>query len=198
METTDGKDRLGNMGQSAGKMVKGGRFGLGPVVPKIGPVLGEAQFRSRLGGESYKSAYEVAQVHGPMDVRPIILKGWQLGCEERPFYIKGSFMGCEGLSEMGFRHVIEGIKGVRGHSLSEEAEMEVRAIKEDSRARVREDAGVACYHGGDWRVSEAFSTKARALITDEALTAESSRYEPYLADFGGGPGLLLFYSFFWV
>ena len=110
-------------------------------------------------------------------------------------------MGCEGMSDMGFGHAIEGIKGVRAHSLSEEAEMEARATEEASRAHVREDAGVACCHGGDWRVSEAFPTKARVLITDEALTAESSRYEPYLADFGGGgggPGLLLFYSFFWV
>ena len=100
MEATDGEDRLGNRGQSAGKVVKGGGFGLGPIVPKVGPVLGEAQFRSGLGGESYKSTYEVAQVHGPVDVRPIILKGWQLGCEERPFYIKGSFVGYEGMSEM--------------------------------------------------------------------------------------------------
>ncbi|RVX22772.1 hypothetical protein CK203_008100 [Vitis vinifera] len=53
--------------------------------------------------------------------------------------------------------------------------MEARATEEASRAHVREDAGVACCHGGDWRVSEAFPTKARVLITDEALTAESSR-----------------------
>ena len=114
-----------------------------------------------------------------------MLKGWQLGCEERPFYIKGSFVGCEGMSGMGFRHAIEGIKGVRAHSLSEVAEMEARATEEASWAHVREDAGVACYHGGDWRVSEALPTKARALITDEALTVEASRYEPYLTDFGG-------------
>ena len=129
-----------------------------------------------------------------------MLKGWQLGCEERPFYIKGSFVGCEGMSGMGFRLAIEGIKGVRAHSLSEVAEMEARATKEASCARVREDAGVACCHGGDWWVSEALLMKARVLITDEALTSEASRYEPYLADFwgGGGPGHLLFYSFFWV
>ena len=104
---------------------------------------------------------------------------------KRPFYIKGSFVGCEGMFEMGFGHAIEGIKGVRAHSISEEAEMEARATEEASRAHVREDAGVACYHGGDWRVSEALPTKARALITDEALTVEASRYEPYLTDFGG-------------
>ena len=50
MEATDGEDRLGNKGQGAGKVVKGGGFGLGPVVPKVGPVLGEAQFRCGLGG----------------------------------------------------------------------------------------------------------------------------------------------------
>ena len=50
MEATDGEDRLGNRGQGAGKVVKGGGFGLGPVVPKVGPVLGEAQFRCGLGG----------------------------------------------------------------------------------------------------------------------------------------------------
>ena len=88
-------------------------------------------------------------MHGPVDSRPIMSKGWQLGYEERPFYIKGSFVGYEGMSEMGFRHVIEGIKGVRAHSLSEEAEMEARPIEEDLWAHVREDARVACCHGGD-------------------------------------------------
>ena len=53
------------------------------------------------------------------------------------------------MSEMGFRHVIEGIKGVMAHSISEEAEMEAKATEEASRAHVREDAGVAYYHGGD-------------------------------------------------
>ena len=94
-------------------------------------------------------------------------------------------MGCEGMPSMGFGLAIEGIKGVRAHSLSEVAEMEARATEEASRAHVREDAGVACCHEGDWRVSEAFLTKARALITDEALTTKASRYEPYLAVFGG-------------
>ena len=51
MEVTDREDRLGNRGQGAGKVVKGGGFGSGPDVPKVGPVLGEAQFRSELGGE---------------------------------------------------------------------------------------------------------------------------------------------------
>ena len=79
-------------------------------------------------------------------------------------------MGCEGMSKMGSGHATKGIKGVRAHSLSEEAEMEAKATEEASRARVREDAGVACCHEGDWRVSEAFPTKSRALIIDEALT----------------------------
>ena len=42
MEATDGEDKLGNKGQGAGKVVKGGGFGLGPEVLKVGPVLGEA------------------------------------------------------------------------------------------------------------------------------------------------------------
>ena len=89
LEATDGEDRLGNRGQGAGKVVKGGGYGLGPEVLKVGPVLGEAQFRSGLGEGSYKTACEEAQLQGPVDSRPIMLKGWQLGCEERPFYIKG-------------------------------------------------------------------------------------------------------------
>ena len=132
--------------------------------------MGRPSLDAGLGGESYKSTCEVAQAHGPVDARPIILKGWQMGCEERPFYIKGSFVGCEGMSKMGSGHATKGIKGVRAHSLSEEAEMEAKATEEASRARVREDAGVACCHEGDWRVSEAFPTKSRALIIDEALT----------------------------
>ncbi|KAL6349008.1 hypothetical protein AAG906_033664 [Vitis piasezkii] len=117
--------------------------------------------------------------------RPITLKGWVLGCEERPFYIKGSFVGCEGMAGMGFEPGLGGIKGVRAHSHAEVGEMEVRATKEASRVQVREDVGVACFLGGDWRDSEAFSVKARALMTDEALTAEASRYESFPAVFGG-------------
>ena len=59
---------------------------------------------------------------GPVDARPIILKGWQMGCEERPFYIKGLLVGWEGMAEMGCGLATEGIKGVRAHSLSDEAE----------------------------------------------------------------------------
>ena len=122
---------------------------------------------------------------GPVDARPIILKGWQMGCEERPFYIKGLLVGWEGMAEMGCGLATEGIKGVRAHSLSDEVEMEARATEEASRAGVRDDAGVACCHGGNWRVSEAFPMKSKSLITDEALTAEASRYEPYLVEDGG-------------
>ncbi|RVX17218.1 LINE-1 retrotransposable element ORF2 protein [Vitis vinifera] len=98
-----------------------------------------------------------------------------MGCEEKPFYIKGSFVGWEGMPEMGCGLSTEGIKGVRALSLVDEAEMEARATEEASRASVRDDKGVACYHGGDWRVSEAFPTESRVLLTDEALTAEASR-----------------------
>ena len=112
---------------------------------------------------------------GPVDARPIILKGWQMGCEEKPFYIKGPLVGWEGLAEMGCGPAKEGLKGVRAISLADEAEMEARAIEEASRAGVRDDEGVAYCHGGDRRVSEAFSTVSRARLTDEALVVETSR-----------------------
>ena len=112
---------------------------------------------------------------GPVDARPIILKGWQMGCEEKPFYIKGSLMGWEGLAEMGCGPAKEGLKGVRAISLTDEAEMGARATEEASRAGVRDDKGVVCCHGGDQRVSEAFSTVSRARLTDEALVVETSR-----------------------
>lgn len=94
---------------------------------------------------------------------------------------------------MGFGSELEGFKGVRARSLSEVAEM--GEAEETSRG---EDAGVVCFPGGDRRASEAFPTSARAPLIDEVLRAEASRYEPYSAVFGGGTGLLLFYSFFWV
>ncbi|KAL6332502.1 hypothetical protein AAG906_008536 [Vitis piasezkii] len=122
LEATNGEDRLENRGQGAGKVVKGGGVGLGPVVTKVGPDSGEAQIRSGLG-------------------------------EER---------NSPGMAEMGCGLATEGIKGVRAHSLSDEAEMEARATEEASRAGVRDDVG-------------AFPTESRALLTDEALTAEASR-----------------------
>ncbi|RVW47786.1 hypothetical protein CK203_091740 [Vitis vinifera] len=76
---------------------------------------------------------------------------------------------------MGCGPVKEGLKGVRAISLVDEAEMEVRATEEALRAGVRDDEGVTCCHGGDWRVSEAFSTVSRARLTDEALAVEASR-----------------------
>ena len=94
-------------------------------------------------------------------------------------------MGCEGMAEMGFELGLGGIKGVRAHSHAEVRDMEVRATKEASRVQVREDVGVACFLRGDWRDSEAFSVKARALMIDEALTIEASRYESFPAVFGG-------------
>ena len=86
---------------------------------------------------------------------------------------------------MGCGPVKEGLKGVRAISLVDEAEMEVRATEEALRAGVRDDEGVTCCHGGDWRVSEAFSTVSRARLTDEALAVEASRYEPNLVEDGG-------------
>ncbi|RVX17219.1 hypothetical protein CK203_003051 [Vitis vinifera] len=50
LEETDGEDRLENRGQGAGKVVKGGDVGLGPVATKVGPDHGEARIRSGLGG----------------------------------------------------------------------------------------------------------------------------------------------------
>ena len=93
-------------------------------------------------------------------------------------------MGCEGIAGMGFEPGLGGIKGVRAHSHAEVGEMEVRATKEASRVQVREDVGIACFLGGDWRDSEAFSVKARAWMTDEALTAETSMCKSIPVAFG--------------
>ena len=93
LEVADGEDRLENRGQGAGKVVKRGGVGLGPAANKVGPDIGKAQIRSGLGEKKSSSDCEEAQVFGPMDARPIILKGWQMGCEEKPFYIKGSLVG---------------------------------------------------------------------------------------------------------
>lgn len=73
--------------------------------------------------------------------------------------------------ELGFGKGFEGLKGLRVHSHSKGAGMEDETSDEVSRALAREDAGVVCFLGGDWRVSNAFSMKARALLTDEALSA---------------------------
>ena len=174
VEAIDGEDSLGNRSQGAGKVVREGGLGFGPEVFEFG-LDWEAQFNSGLGEVSHKTAFEEAQKHGLVsEPRPITLKGWVLGCEERPFYIKGSFVGCEGMAGMGFEPGLGEIKGVRAHSHAEVGEMEVKATKEASCVQVKEDVGVACFLGGDWRDSEAFSVKARAWMTDEALTAETS------------------------
>lgn len=76
-------------------------------------------------------------------------------------------MGWKDMTKLGFGKGFEGLKGLRVHSHSKGAGME----DEVSRALAREDAGVVCFLGGDWRVSNAFSMKARALLTDEALSA---------------------------
>ncbi|WKA06292.1 hypothetical protein VitviT2T_024196 [Vitis vinifera] len=178
-QAIDGADSIGSRGHATGTAVKRGGFFNGSEDLNGGPVLGEAQFRSGLGEESIKSAIEEAQKVGPLS-RPVMLKGWLMGCEERPFYIKGSFTGCEGLPDLGFGSKLEGFKGVRARSLSEVAEM--GEAEEMSRG---EDAGVVCFPGGDRRASEAFPTSARAPLIDEVLRAEASRYEPYSAVFGG-------------
>ena len=179
LEATDGADSIGSRGHATGTAVK--RVGLSNGSEDLngGLVLGEVQFRSGLGEESLKSAIEEAQKVGPLS-RPVMLKGWLMGCEERPFCIKGSFTGCEGLPDLGFGSELEGFKGVRARSLSEVAEM--GEAEETSRG---EDAGVVCFPGGDRRASEAFPTSARAPLIDEVLRAEASRYEPYSAVFGG-------------
>ena len=186
VEAIDGEDSLGNRSQGAGKVVREGGLGFGPEAFEYGPKRWDAQFNSGLGEVSHKTSFEEAQKHGPVsEPKPITLKGWVLGCEERPFYIKGSFMGCEGMAGIGFEPGLGGIKGVRAHSHAEVGEMKVRATKEASRVQVREDVGIACFLGGDWRDSEAFSVKAKALMIDEALTIEASRYESFPAVFGG-------------
>ena len=91
-----------------------------------------------------------------------------------------------------------GIKGVRAFPHVEVEEMEVKATKEASCVQDKEDGGVACFLGGDWRDSESLSVKARARMTEEALTAEASRYESIPAVFGEGSGPLLFFSSLWV
>ena len=51
MEATDGEDRLGNRGKGAGKVVKGGGFGLGPEFLKVGLFLGRPNLEAGLGRE---------------------------------------------------------------------------------------------------------------------------------------------------
>ena len=163
-----------------------GGHGFGLEGPKVGPALWEAQIRSGLGEDSHETALVEIPLHGLVsESRPILLKGWLMGCEERPFYLKGSLVGCGGLSGIGFGLGLRGIKGDRAHSHSEVAEMEVRAIEEASHAKVSKDKGVACFHGRDLRDLEVFSVNARAMMTDDVLAAEASRYDSFPAIFGG-------------
>ena len=185
VEETYGEDRLVNRGQGAGKGVIRGGVGLGPAAIKVGPDNGEAQFRSWHGVMKCSPEREEAQLFGPEEAKPIILKGWQMGCEEKPFYIKGSLVGWASLAEMGCGPAKEGLKGIRAFSLTDEVEMGARATEEDSRAGVRDDEGVACCHGGDQRASEDSSMVSRARLTDDALAAEASRYESNIEEVGG-------------
>ena len=163
-----------------------GGHGFGLEGPKVGPALWEAQIRSGLGEDSHETALVEIPLHGLVsESRPILLKGWLMGCEERPFYLKGSLVGCGGLSGIGFGLGLRGIKGDRAHSHYEVAEMEVRATEEASCTKVSEDEGVACFHGGDLRDLEVFSVNARAMMTDDALATEASRYDSFPAIFGG-------------
>ena len=63
--------------------------------------------------------------------------------------------------------------------------MEIRASMEASGGQVKEDGGIACILGGDWRDSEYQMEKARARMTEEALSVEASRYEPVIDVLGG-------------
>ncbi|RVW36717.1 hypothetical protein CK203_099199 [Vitis vinifera] len=56
---------------------------------------------------------------------------------------------------------------------------------EASGGQVNEDGGIACFLEGDRRDSESLMAKARARMTEEALSAEASRYEPVTDDLGG-------------
>ena len=182
---TDGADSLGIKSQGAGKLASLGGFKSGPAACDYGPIW-EAQFRSGLGEACLKPTYEGAQMVGPdCEPRPITLKGWVMGCADRPFFIKGLIVGCEGRADMGFEPELGGIKGIRVFPHAEVREMEIRATMEVSGGQDKEDGGIACFLGGDWRDSESLTTKARARMTEEALLAEASRYKSVTDVFGG-------------
>ncbi|RVW38063.1 hypothetical protein CK203_097261 [Vitis vinifera] len=117
--------------------------------------------------------------------RPITLKGWVMGCEERPFLIKGLIEGCEERADIGFEPVLGGLRENRASPRVEVGGMEIRASMEASGGQVKEDGGIACILGGDWRDSESLMAKARARMSEEALLAEASRYEPVIDVLGG-------------
>ena len=86
---------------------------------------------------------------------------------------------------MGFEPELGGIKGNRASPLAKVGEMEIKATMEASGGQDKEDGGVACFLEGDWRDSESLSLKARARMTEKALSAEASRYESITDVFGG-------------
>ena len=195
---TDGEDSCGIRSRGVGKLANLGGFKSGPTACVFGPNW-EAQVRSGLGEDGIKTDQVGAQIFGPdWEPRPIMLKGWVMGCDERPFLIKGSIAGCEGRADMGFESGVGGIKGRRASPQAEVGGLEIRATMEASGGQVKEDGGIACFLEGDWRDSESLMAKARARMTEEALSAEASRYEPVTDDLGGGSGFLFFFYSFWV
>ena len=184
-EVTDGEDSCGISSRGGGKLANMGGFKSGPAACVFGPDW-EAQARSGLGDGGLKSEYVGVQMFGPdCEPRPITLKGWVMGCEERPFLIKGSIAGCEGRPDMGFEPVLGGLKENRAFPCAEVGGMEIRASMEALGGQVKEDGGIACILGGDWRDSESLMAKARARMSEEALLAEASRYEPVIDVLGG-------------
>ncbi|RVX08206.1 hypothetical protein CK203_017772 [Vitis vinifera] len=184
-EVTDGEDSCGIRSRGGGKLANLGGFKSGPATCVFGTDW-EAQVRSGLGEDGIKSNYVGAQIFGPdCEPRPITLKGWVMGCEDRPFLIKGSIAGCEGRADMGFEPELGGIKGNRASPCAEVGGMEIKATMEASGGQVKEDGGIACFLEGDWRDSESLMAKARARMTEEALSAEASRYEPVTDVLGG-------------
>ena len=195
---TDGEDSCGIRNRGVGKLANLGGFKSGPKDCVFGPDW-EAQVRSGLGEDGIKTDQVGAQIFGPdWEPRPITLKGWVMGCDDRPFLIKGSIAGCEGRADMGFESEVGGIKGRRASPRAKVRGLEIRATMEASGGQVKEDGGIACFLGGDRRDSESLMAKARARMTEEALSDEASKYEPVTDDLGGGSGFLFFFYSFWV
>ncbi|RVW20304.1 Transposon TX1 uncharacterized 149 kDa protein [Vitis vinifera] len=161
-EVTDGEDSCGISSRGGGKLANMGGFKSGPAACVFGPDW-EAQARSGIGEGGLKSEYMGAQMLGQI----------------------GSIAGCKGRPDMGFEPVLGGLKENRAFPCAEVGGMEIRASMEASGGQVKEDGGIACILGGDWRDSEYLMAKARARMTEEALSAEASRYEPVIDVLGG-------------
>ena len=184
-EVTGGEDSCGISSRGGGKLANMGGFKSGPAACVFGPDW-EAQARSGLGDGGLKSEFVGVQTFGPdCEPRPITLKGWVMGCEERPFLIKGLIEGCEERADIGFEPVLGGLRENRASPRAEVRGMEIRASMEASGGQVKEDGGIACILGGDWRDSESLMAKARARMSEEALLAEASKYEPVIDVLGG-------------